>query len=111
MMKTGFAALAALSLLASASAAMAENPFAKDSTVLQLKGIDLSTADGQQRLAIRMDQAARTVCGERLASVHIALEEQARSCRAQVVADIRNQIETRSAAAAGGSKVQLASIR
>lgn len=108
-MKTAFAALAALSLILPASAALADSPFAKDSTTLQLKGIDLSTADGQQRLAIRMDQAARTVCGERLASVHLALEEQARDCRAQVIADIRNQIEGRQAAAAPKSGIMLAS--
>lgn len=108
-MKTGFAALAALSLAASASAAMAENPFAKDKTVLQLKGIDLSTAEGQQRLAIRMDDAARTVCGDRLAAVHLALDEQARACRTQVVADIRNQIEQRHDMASRASTLQFAS--
>lgn len=111
-MKTILAAIAALSFAASASAATGDNPFAKDSTVLRLDGIDLSTADGQQRLAIRMDQAARTVCGDRLASVHLALDEQARDCRAHVVAQIRNQIEFRhvdSGLAANGSTVRMAS--
>ena len=110
MMKTAFAALAALSLAAPAFAATTENPFAKDETILRLDGIDLSTPQGQRSLAIRMDQAARTVCGDRLATVHLALNEQARECRAEVVADIRNQIEARQASAAG-TRVQLASAR
>ncbi|MET0364269.1 MAG: UrcA family protein [Sphingobium sp.] len=107
-MKTIFAALAALSFAASASASTNENPFAKDKAVLNLSGIDLSTAEGQQRLAIRMDNAARTVCGERLASVHLVLDEQTRACRTEVVANIRSQIETRQAALAS-KKVQFAS--
>ncbi len=110
-MKTVFAVLAALSFAASASANTDDNPFAKSKAVLQLRGIDLSTADGQQRLAIRMDQAARAVCGDRLASIHLALDEQARTCRAEVIADIRSRIETRHDAMAGGSQVQLASTR
>jgi UrcA family protein len=113
MMKIASMALAAfgLAVATSASAAGTENPFAKDATVLQLKGLDLSTADGQQRLAIRMDSAARTVCGDRLASVHLALSDQARGCRAQVIADIRSQIEARHASVSATPNVQLASIR
>ena len=110
-MKTGLAVFAALAFATSASAAPSENPFAKDKTVLQLAGLDLATADGQQRLAIRMDQAARTVCGDRLASVHLAAESRARECRTAVVADIRSQIETRMADASGTSRLQLASAR
>lgn len=109
MFKTSVAVLAALSFAASASAAPNENPFAKDATILKLKGLDLSSAEGQQRLAIRMDEAARTVCGDRLASVHLAADAQARECRANVVADIRSQIETRQAAATTASRIQLAS--
>jgi UrcA family protein len=109
MIKTAVAVLAALSFAASASAAPNDNPFAKDSTVLKLKGLDLSSAEGQQRLAIRMEDAARTVCGDRLASVHLAVDAQARECRSQVVADIRNQIESRQAAATTDSRIQLAS--
>jgi len=108
-MKIVFAALAAVALGASAHAAAPENPFAKDSATLRLSGLDLSTVDGQQRLAIRLDQAAAAVCGDRLAGVHLALEEQSRACRTQVVADVRAQIERRQAAASG--KVQLASAR
>jgi len=99
-MKIGLLALAAIGLATSASAATTDNPFAEEKTMLRLDGLDLSTADGQQRLAIRMDQAARTVCGDRLASVHLALGERERECRTAVVADIRTQIEARMALAA-----------
>lgn len=109
-MKKGLWVLGACALATSASAA-ADNPFAKDETILRLEGLDLSTADGQQRLAIRMDEAARTVCGDRLASVHLALDARARDCRTAVVADIRAQIEARMSDAAKASGTQLASSR
>ena len=111
MMKIVLAAVAAFVLAGSASANSTENPFARDKAILKLEGLDLSTADGQQRLAIRMDAAARAVCGERLASVHLALEDQARDCRAAVVADVRSQIEARMAAAPARSSTQFASLR
>lgn len=108
-MKTFLIALGAVMLSTTASASTTANPFAQDKAILQLKGLDLSTPQGQQRLAIRMDQAARAVCGERLSSVHIALEDQARACRASVVADIRSQIEARTAMAAKPAAVRIAS--
>lgn len=109
-MKTGLLALAAFGLATSASAATTtENPFAQDKATLRLSGLDLSTADGQQRLAIRMDQAARAVCGDRLASVHIALGERTRECRTAVIADIRAQIDARLADASSAVPTQLAS--
>ena len=98
-MKIGLAALAIVAFATSAHANPAENPFAKDEVVLDLRGLDLATAQGQQRLAIRMDQAARAVCGDRVAAVHLAMEAKAQACRTAVVADIRTQIETRSAMA------------
>jgi len=109
-MKIGLAALAALAFATSASAAPTENPFAKDKTVLQLSGLDLSTAEGQQRLAIRMDEAARSVCGDRLATVHLDLAAKSRECRAAVVADVRSQIETRTADA-GTTRTHVALAR
>jgi len=109
MIKTAIVALAALSFAASASARPNDNPFAKDATVLSLRGLDLASADGQQRLAMRMDVAARAVCGDRLATVHLELDAQARECRAHVIADIRSQIETRQAARTQASRIQLAS--
>ncbi|MBB6124052.1 UrcA family protein [Sphingobium subterraneum] len=108
-MKIGLLALAALAVATSASAAPSDNPFAQDKAVLDLKGLDLATADGQQRLAIRIDQAARAVCGDHVSSVHLALEAKAQACRAAVVADVRAQIETRVAAAK--APTQLASLR
>jgi UrcA family protein len=111
MMKIGLVALAALAMASSASANTTENAFAQDSAVLNLSGLDLSTADGQQRLAIRMDQAARAVCGNSVANLHLALESQARECRAAVVADVRSQIETRMANASAGAPARLALSR
>lgn len=107
-MKLGLAALAAIAFATSASAAPTENPLARDSAVLKLHGLDLSTAEGQQRLAIRMDHAARAVCGERLSGVHLDLEAKSRECRAAVVADVRSQIETRTAHAGTRSTPRLA---
>jgi UrcA family protein len=108
MMKIGLAALAVFAFATSATAAPVENPFAKDQAVLQLSGLDLSTPDGQQRLAIRMDQAARSVCGDRLSNVHLDAEAKARECRASVLADVRSQIETRTADASGRSPARIA---
>lgn len=108
-MKIGLVALATLAFATSASAATTENPFAQDQAILTLKGLDLSSAEGQQRLAIRLDQAARAVCGDRLASVHLALESKTQECRTAVVTDVRSQIEARLASAASGPR--LAALR
>lgn len=111
-MKTGLVALAAFAFATSASAATTtENPFAQDKAVLNLSGLDLSTADGQQRLAIRIDQAARAVCGDQLAAAGLVVQAKAQSCRAAVVADVRAQVEARLAKAPAGSTVQLAAAR
>ena len=109
MTKFGLAALAAIMATTPALAANTDNPFAADQAKLSLRGLDLTTVDGQQRLAIRMDQAARTVCGEGMSSIHLALEAQARSCRADVFADIRSRIAVATAAAAPAKPTQLAS--
>ena len=104
-MKIGLMAPAMFaSILAAAPATAATttsgNPFSADSTTLDLSGLDLTSVDGQQRLAIRMDQAATAVCGsDMLSTVHIALGEQARACRADVLADIRSRIATATASA------------
>ena len=110
-MKFGLVALAAVAFAAPAFASTTENPLAQDKAILNLKGLDLSTADGQQRLAIRMDQAARAVCGDGLSAVHLALESKAQECRAAVVADVRTQVEARLAAASTSKPVQFASAR
>lgn len=111
-MKTSLVALATFAFALCASGAVAaENPFAKDQAVLHLQDLDLSTADGQQRLAIRVDQAARAVCGERLSGVHLALEAKAQECRIAVAADVRAQIEARLATAPAASATQIAALR
>ena len=106
-MKAGFLALATFAMATSASAATTNDPFVQDKAVLNLEGLDLATVDGQERLAIRMDAAARAVCGDRLDTVHLAVAEKARECRTAVLANIRDKIETRMAA--DKAQVQLAS--
>jgi len=109
-MKIGLAAFAAIAFATSASAATTnDNPMAQGQAVLTLKGLDLATADGQQRLAIRIDNAARAVCGDRVASVHLALEAQAQECRAAVLEKVRAQVESHVAAASAAKAVKLAS--
>ncbi len=111
-MKIGLVALATLALATSVSTvSAAENPFAQDKAVLNLKDLDLASADGQKRLAIRLDQAARAVCGDSLAGVHLALEAKSQECRAAVTADVRSQIEARMASGAAMSSVRLAALR
>jgi UrcA family protein len=108
-MKIGAAALAAILAATPAIAApTANNPFSADTAVLNLRGIDLTTVDGQQRLAIRMDQVANTVCGEKMSSIHLALGAQARGCRADVIADMRSRIAAATAARATDRGTQLA---
>lgn len=110
-MKKGLMVLGVCALLTSVSAAATENPFARDETILRLDGLDLSTVGGQQRLAIRMDQAARAVCGDRLSSVHLAADAKAQECRTAVIADIGKQIEARMAKAQKTSGIRFASSR
>ena len=109
-MKIGFAALAALTLSAPALAT-GQNPFAADKVVLTLKGLDLGSVDGQQRLAIRIDQAARAVCGDRVATIHLDLENQSRACRHEVTADIRSRIEQRTADASGSQAGSVTALK
>jgi UrcA family protein len=111
IMKIGIAAIAAISLGSAAYAGTTDNPFGKDSVVLSLAGLNLATAEGQQRLAIRVDQAARAVCGDSLATIHADLEAKARACRADVAEQVRTRIEARTAEAAHARSVQLASLR
>jgi len=107
-MKIGIAALAALMVAAPAFAAPRDNPFSADSAVLDLRGLDLTSVEGQQRLAIRMDKVANTVCGEGMSSIHLALGAQARACHADVIADMRSRITTATAVAGNAKADQLA---
>jgi UrcA family protein len=98
MVKAWLATAAAMTLAAGVGAAAPENPLARDKVVLDLRHIDFATVEGQRRLAIRMDQAARAVCGDRLDTVHLDMAANSRACQADVVADIRSRIEARAVA-------------
>lgn len=108
MMKIGIVALAALMTATPAFAAPGDNPFSADSVTLDLRGLDLTSVEGQQRLEIRMDQAANAVCGTGMSSIHLALGAQARACHSEVIADIRARI-TAATAATSTVRNQLAS--
>ncbi|WP_375403934.1 UrcA family protein [uncultured Sphingomonas sp.] len=110
MNKAAFAALAALLSAPAALAATPDNPLARDRAVVSLDRLDLATVGGQQALAVRVNQAARAVCGDRVASIHLSLAEQSRACQAEVRADVRSRIEARTADAghATGRAIQLA---
>ena len=111
-MKTALVALATLAFAISTTAATANtNPFAQDKAILNLQGLDLSTAEGQQRLAIRVDQAARAVCGDRLSGLGLVVEAKTQECRTSVKADVRSQIEARLAKADRASTVRVAAAR
>ena len=101
MLKAGLMALAACAIATPALAdttTKTADPFVQESVTLRLDELDLATVDGQRRLAIRMDNAARAVCGDGLDSVHLKAAARAEECRTQVLANIRSQIETRLAA-------------
>lgn len=102
MVKAGLTAAVVFALATPALAASGpSDPFVQETARLHLDGLDLATVDGQNRLAIRMDAAARAVCGEGLAAVHLSAKASADECRTHVLANIRNQIETRMAAKEG----------
>ena len=105
--KSALAAIAALMMAPAAFAAAPDNPLVKDSVTLKLDHLDLASIEGQRALAIRMDQAARDVCGDRLATIHLSLDAQSRSCRAEVLTDIRSRIEQRTAAAGSGANTRV----
>lgn len=113
MLKYGLVAMAAYALATPAMANADNDPFVKESVMLSLSGLDLATVDGQNRLAIRMDHAARAVCGEGLDTVHLQAAASARECRLEVLDQIRDQIEKRVAAseATAEASVKLASRR
>ena len=107
-MKIALAACAAILAASPVMAAPSANPFSADTAVLNLRGIDLTSVEGQQRLAIRMDQVANTVCGTGMSSIHLALGAQARGCRDDVIAGIRTRIGAATAARASANGTQLA---
>ncbi|MDB5684568.1 MAG: UrcA family protein [Sphingomonas bacterium] len=82
-------------LLATPVLAADANPLAAEKAVVNLAGLDLATASGQNRLAMRLDQAAADVCGRQLAEIHLAVAAKGRACRTEVVAEARAKIEAR----------------
>jgi len=94
-MKIGAAALAAILAATPALATTDDNPFSADSVVLDLRGINLASVEGQQRLA-------------GMSSIHLALGAQTRACHADVVADIRSRITAATAAADTAKQTRLA---
>lgn len=105
MLKVTLAVLAASVFVPASHAAETENPFAQSAAILNLDGVDLATPEGQRKLSIRMDQTARKVCGERLYSIHLALEAESRQCRAEVSAELRSRVAQRSADAGSSSPI------
>ena len=89
------AATLALAMMPFAAHAQSANPLVQERVVLNLADLDLATVDGQQSLSIRLDQAARAVCGENMERIHLALAEQSRACQAEVVANARARIDER----------------
>ena len=82
-------------LLATPVLAADVNPLAAENAVVSLADLDLATASGQNRLAVRLHQAAAEVCGRQLAEIHLAVEAKGRACRSEVVAEARTKIEAR----------------
>ena len=107
-MKFALAACAAILVATPTFAAPGSDPLSADSTVMSLRGLDLTSVDGQRRLAIRMENAASAVCGRGMSRIHLALDAQARECRADVMADIRTRIAKATAARNPGPGTQLA---
>lgn len=107
MFKVACAALAACVLAPASYAAPPADPLTKSSAVLKLDGLDLATPKGQRILAMRMDQAARDVCGNRLETIHLAAGAQSRLCQDDVKATIRSRIERRTADAGNFSRAPI----
>lgn len=94
MFKASIAAVAAsIITISPVYATESVNPLAESSVILKLGNLDLATVAGQRQLSVRMNQAARKVCGDRLSNIHLSLEARSRECKADVVADIRSRIE------------------
>jgi UrcA family protein len=92
----------ALGLLPSIAIA---NPFADDTAKVSLAGLDLHTQEGQARLASRIANAASAVCGRSLDHIHLEAVRKAAECRAEVTAELNEQLASR------GYSPQLASAQ
>lgn len=101
------AVLATAALTVPAGAALAD-PFVKSEAAFHYDDLNLASADGQVRLASRLDHAARDVCGRGMDRVHPMLAQQAQSCRNEVIAAAREKIDQRMAAKPTAQKLALA---
>ncbi|WP_083734287.1 UrcA family protein [Sphingopyxis sp. KK2] len=95
----------ALSLTAAVPAFAAEAPTAE----VRIADLDLSTAQGQQRLEIRVKSAARDLCvtGER----GVAAMTRQSQCIADVMASAKPQADRAIARAEGGTQLALLMVR
>jgi UrcA family protein len=95
----------ALSLTAAAPALAAEAPTAE----VRIADLDLSTAQGQQRLETRVKSAARDLCatGER----GVAAMTRQSECIADVMASAKPQADRAIARAEGGTQLALLMVR
>ena len=95
----------ALSLTAAAPVLAAEAPTAE----VRIADLDLSTAQGQQRLEIRVKSAARDLCstGER----GVAAMTRQSQCIADVMASAKPQTDRAIARAEGGTQLALLMVR
>jgi UrcA family protein len=107
MMNRLLAALVAAALAAPVGAAVVD-PFAKSEATFHYDDLNLATADGQVRLANRLDRVARDVCGRGMDRVHPMLAQQAAQCRNEVIAAARESIGQRLTAGATPQKLALA---
>ena len=104
--------LFALALIASAttvapSVAEAFEPVTVTS-IVKTADLDLSGADGQRQLSIRIAQAAREVCGD-VSDVDLEGKNAARHCVADTIAAAASQREQLLAAARSGTPIRIAS--
>jgi len=102
----------AISAMAAAAAikavpALAEPTPAQNVSIVQTGDLDLTTEAGRQALDHRLVVAAREVCGT-ASDVDLVGQNQARACRAEVLASARSHSEQ---LAAHSSSIQLAARR
>jgi UrcA family protein len=102
----------AISAMATAAAikavpALAEPAPAQNVSIVQTGDLDLTTEAGRQALDHRLIVAAREVCGN-ASDVDLVGQNQARACRAEVLATARNHSDQ---LAARNSSIQLAARR
>jgi UrcA family protein len=79
-------------------------------SIVKTADLDLSSADGQRQLDLRIVQAARDVCGD-VSDVDLEGKNAARHCVADTIAAASSQREQLLAAARTGTPIRVASAR